>query len=48
MIRQLSKFPPGTKVTITDGYRCNCYAGEFEIKEFEGTVDIGVGGMDER
>lgn len=38
---------PDAIVKITDGYDCHFYSGDFEIVEFEGTVDIGVGGCKE-
>lgn len=47
LIEQLSQFPEDMRVTVTDGYNCKCYNGEYSIKEFEGTVDIGIGGTEE-
>ena len=44
LIDQLSKFPPQMEVFITDGYDARVYHGEWAVKEFIGTVDIGVGG----
>ena len=44
LIEKLSMFPEDLDVYIFDGYQCTGYYGEWEIKEFEGTVDIGVGG----
>lgn len=44
LIDKLSMFPEDLDVYIFDGYQCTGYYGEWEIKEFEGTVDIGVGG----
>lgn len=42
----LSAFPDGMEVVICDWCRCIVYHGDREIKEFEGTVDIGIGGTD--
>lgn len=33
------------EVTIVDGYNYRVYKGAFEIAEFEGVIDIGVGGL---
>lgn len=44
----LSKFPPGYKVTITDGYNCLSYEGNFIFQDFEGSLDIGIGGCEYR
>lgn len=44
-IEALSKFPEDMEVVITDGWEARCYYGDFELKEFEGTIDIGIGGM---
>ena len=44
MIKQLNKFDQEFDVVITDGYDCKCYSGDFLIVEFEGSVDIGIGG----
>ena len=44
IIEQLSKFDGEMEVMVSDGYQCLFYQGSWEIKEFEGTVDIGVGG----
>lgn len=46
LIEKLSKFDSDKEVMISDGYKCNSYKGEFKIKEFEGEVDIGIGGTD--
>lgn len=46
MVEYLKQFPEDMEIIVSDGYRCNFYKGSFVIKEFEGTVDIGVGGMD--
>jgi hypothetical protein len=45
LIERLSQFDPYMEVTITDGYQAVGYEGDFFIQEFEGTVDIGVGGL---
>jgi len=34
-------------VMVTDGYQARCYDGEYEIKEFEGRIDIGIGGTEQ-
>lgn len=34
------------EVVISDGYDLRFYKGDWEIKEFEGQVDIGVGGTE--
>lgn len=52
LIKSLKAFPPTWEVVITDGHKCNCYRGKYEILPFEdddGTmvVDIGIGGLDE-
>ena len=44
LIEKLQQFPEDMDVYIFDGYQCVGYYGEWKIKEFEGTVDIGVGG----
>lgn len=46
IIKELSKFHPEMDVVISDGFIYKFYKGSWEIKEFEGTVDIGVGGTD--
>lgn len=40
----LAAFPDEMEVVLFDGYECIGYRGDWEIKEFEGTVDIGIGG----
>ena len=40
----LSAFPDEMEVVVFDGCECTDYRGDWEIKEFDGTVDIGVGG----
>ena len=42
----LSAFPDEMEVVLFDGYRCIGYRGDWEIKEFDGTVDVGIGGTD--
>lgn len=44
---QLSQFPSDMELLITDGFNCRCYRGDYEISEFEGCVDIGIGGTEE-
>lgn len=44
IIEQLSKYPDDMQVVVCDGYKCNTYQGNWIIQEFEGTVDIGIGG----
>lgn len=46
IIEQLKQYPESVEIVVSDGYRCKFYKGSFVIKEFEGTVDIGVGGTD--
>jgi hypothetical protein len=46
LIDQLSKFPDDMEVTVADGFGCHFYNGKFEVKEFDGEVDIGVGGTE--
>ena len=46
MIAILSKFDGDMDVVIADGYNYRFYEGDYEIVEFEGSVDIGVGGCD--
>ena len=45
LIEALSKFPEDMEVIITDGWEARCYHGDFELKEFEGAIDIGIGGL---
>lgn len=47
MITELSKFSPDAEVLITDGFKGVFYRGNFEITEYEGCADIGIGGCDE-
>lgn len=52
MIKQLELFPKDWEVLITDGFKCNCYQGTYEIlpwKDDDGKmcVDIGIGGLDD-
>ena len=42
----LAAFPDEMEVVVFDGYRCIAYRGDWEIKEFDGTVDIGIGGTE--
>lgn len=42
----LAAFPGEMEVVLFDGYRYIAYRGDWEVKEFEGTVDIGIGGTD--
>ncbi len=51
LIKKLQAFPSDMEVTITDGFRCHHYRGDFGVILFDDeededpTVDIGVGGM---
>lgn len=45
LVDKLNCFSANMEVTITDGYDCKCYEGDFVVAEFEGTVDIGIGGF---
>ena len=47
MIEALSKFDRDAEVLITDGYKGYFYKGDFLLTEFEGCVDIGIGGCSE-
>lgn len=47
LMLKLSEFPQDMPVHITDGYECVGWFGDFEVKEFEGVVDIGIGGLRE-
>ena len=40
----LDAFPDEMEVVVFDGHECKAYLGDWEIKEFEGYVDIGIGG----
>jgi hypothetical protein len=45
LIERLSAFPKDMEVTISDGYKVAFYQTDgISIKEFEGMVDIGIGG----
>lgn len=44
LIKALSQFPKNMEVIVTDGYDARYYQGSWLIQEFEGTVDIGIGG----
>lgn len=44
LIEKLQKFKPDMQVIVSDGYDCRFYRGEFDVQEFEGEVDIGIGG----
>lgn len=46
LIAELSKYPAEMEVTISDGYKCVSYKGSYSVQEFEGMVDIGIGGTD--
>lgn len=48
LIEKLSQFPKDMRVTITDGHNCLCYDGDYSVEEFEGAVDIGIGGTEEQ
>jgi hypothetical protein len=47
LIDKLSVLPMSMKVTISDGYKCVFYDGEYIVEIFEGVVDIGIGGTNE-
>lgn len=47
LIAELSQYPSEMEVTITDGYEGKFYAGKYEFQEWENSVDIGVGGLDQ-
>lgn len=53
MIEELGKFDPDLEVTITDGFKCNCYHTKniefalFEDLDHSVSLDIGIGGCDE-
>ena len=47
LIEALAKFPHDAEVLITDGWDSVFYKGDYTITEFEGCVDIGVGGCKE-
>lgn len=52
LIKELQKFNPELEVTITDGYCCQHYIGDFEVNILEDHnenyfVDIGIGGLNE-
>lgn len=47
LIAELSKYPADLEVTITDGYEYKFYSGKYEFQEWENTVEIGVGGLDQ-
>ena len=40
----LDAFPDEMEVVVFDGHECKAYRKICEIKEFEGYVDIGIGG----
>lgn len=51
MINALARFDGDMEVTISDGYEGVFYAGhdfnDYQIAEFEGTIDISIGGCKE-
>ena len=47
LIELLRMYPGDMEVLITDGFYGVFYRGEYEVKEFEGSVDIGIGGCRE-
>lgn len=47
MIKKLQEFPEDMEVIITDGFQARFYSGDYYIGEFEGAVDIGIGGCEE-
>lgn len=44
LINKLSEFPDNAFVVITDGHNLKFYRGKYHISEFEGVVDVGIGG----
>lgn len=44
LCEKLQKYDGFKKVTITDGFNSRCYDGLYSIQEFDGMVDIGLGG----
>ena len=44
MIAILSTYNCDMDVLITDGHDCRYYEGNYSVVEFEGAVDIGIGG----
>lgn len=52
LVEQLLEFDQDLEVTVSDGFKCYFYRGDFEVTEFETisgelTVDIGIGGCEE-
>jgi hypothetical protein len=47
LIELLSKFDNSIEVKVTDGFKCLFWSGDFSVKQFEDSVDIGVGGCEE-
>lgn len=52
LIEKLLEQPQGLTVTISDGFRCVFYDGEYAVTQYlaDGDVmkvDIGIGGCDE-
>jgi hypothetical protein len=45
MIEKLQQFPMDMEVELFDGYNGYQYKGDFQFQEFEGVVDIGIGGF---
>ncbi len=43
MIEKLKEFDPEMEVIISDGWSHKFFKGDFQIGEFDGTCDIGVG-----
>lgn len=50
LISKLNQFPQDMEVLISDGFKYNFYAGDYEVVEFineddQTFVDIGIGGL---
>lgn len=46
LIDALQILDPEMEIVVSDGYDCRFYSGAFQVQEFEGTADIGVGGTE--
>ena len=46
IINKLKEFNSELEVMITDGYNLKFYNGDWEIREFDGSIDIGIGGTE--
>lgn len=52
LIAKLSTFQPDAEVLITDGFKCLCYRGDYDVEAWmddagKVCVDIGLGGCEE-